>query len=87
MSALRNFLSLSFLLALAVSSMFGQNVGNCTAKDSSTRPDCPGAIAFFEKLQVSVKADKHTDDSISGHHFRSRQTSGIAQSRCVPESL
>ncbi len=31
--------------------------GNCTAKDGSTRADCPQAIAFFEKLQAAVKQD------------------------------
>lgn len=31
--------------------------GNCTAKKGSTRPDCPQAIAFFEKLQAAVKQD------------------------------
>jgi hypothetical protein len=33
-----------------------QNTGNCTAHDVSTRPDCPDAIAFFQKLQAAVKA-------------------------------
>ena len=33
-----------------------QDAGNCTVHDASTRPDCPSAIAFFQKLQVAVKA-------------------------------
>lgn len=32
--------------------------GNCTAKDPATRPDCPQAIAFFEKLQAAVKQNQ-----------------------------
>jgi hypothetical protein len=31
--------------------------GNCSATDASTRPDCPQAIAFFEKLQAAVRRD------------------------------
>jgi len=30
--------------------------GNCTAKDPATRPDCPQAIQFFERLQEAVKS-------------------------------
>jgi uncharacterized protein YecT (DUF1311 family) len=33
------------------------NEGNCTKRDSSTRPDCPGALVFFQKLQAALKAD------------------------------
>ena len=33
--------------------------GNCTQKDASTRPECPSAIAFFEKLQEALKSDDH----------------------------
>ncbi|HEX4320672.1 MAG TPA: lysozyme inhibitor LprI family protein [Acidobacteriaceae bacterium] len=31
-------------------------MGNCTKKDSSTRPDCPHAVAFFEKLKLALKS-------------------------------
>ena len=48
-------------LAILVIPGFGQQAGNCTAKDSSTRPDCPGAVAFFEKLQTAVKANKRAE--------------------------
>lgn len=31
--------------------------GNCTQIDNSSRPDCPGALAFFKRLQDTVKRD------------------------------
>jgi hypothetical protein len=31
--------------------------GNCTQKDSSSRPDCPGAIAFFRNFQTALRAN------------------------------
>lgn len=40
---------------LAALSM-AQEPGNCITHDPSTRPDCPGAIAFFQKLQAAVNA-------------------------------
>lgn len=33
-----------------------QDNGNCTSHDVSTRPDCPDAIAFFQRLQAAVEA-------------------------------
>jgi hypothetical protein len=33
-----------------------QDAGNCTSHDAATRPDCPDAIVFFQKLQAAVKA-------------------------------
>jgi hypothetical protein len=32
-----------------------QPTGNCTHPDPSTRPECPGAIAFLEKFQAALK--------------------------------
>jgi uncharacterized protein YecT (DUF1311 family) len=29
--------------------------GNCAVRDASTRPDCPQAILFFEKLRAALK--------------------------------
>lgn len=29
--------------------------GNCAQTDSSTRPDCPGAIAFFRRFQSALR--------------------------------
>jgi hypothetical protein len=31
--------------------------GNCVQKDNSSRPDCPGALAFFLKLQSAFQAN------------------------------
>jgi hypothetical protein len=31
--------------------------GNCTQIDKSNRPDCPSAIAFFDRLQIALKND------------------------------
>ncbi len=61
MKLIKSLLQMGLGLILAATSMFGQNVGNCTAKDSSTRPDCPGAIAFFQKLQAALKADQRPE--------------------------
>jgi hypothetical protein len=38
---------------VAVSAM--AQAGNCTQPDSSTRPDCPGAIAFFRSFQLAFR--------------------------------
>jgi hypothetical protein len=39
--------------SIAVSAS-GQS-GNCTQKDESTRPDCPGALAFFRTFQSAFR--------------------------------
>ena len=47
-----------FLLASVVACVAGSAVaqaGNCTQTDSSTRPDCPGALAFFHGLQSALQ--------------------------------
>jgi hypothetical protein len=31
--------------------------GNCTQKDEATRPDCPGAIAFFNQIHNALAAN------------------------------
>ncbi|MGB8887341.1 MAG: hypothetical protein WCC87_11500 [Candidatus Korobacteraceae bacterium] len=51
------FLSLTFVAIPAL----GQRSGNCVEQDGSTRPDCVRAIAFFEKLQAAVQADKRNE--------------------------
>jgi hypothetical protein len=45
-------LGFACLAALSVA----QEPGNCTVHDPSARPDCPGAVAFFHKLQTAVNA-------------------------------
>lgn len=39
--------------------VFAQD-GNCTAKDDSSRPDCPGAISFFDRIQSAFKDNDRT---------------------------
>ncbi len=50
---------LGFVVLLFVGTvpLFAQQPGNCTARDASTRPECPQAIGFFEKLQAAVQAN------------------------------
>jgi hypothetical protein len=31
--------------------------GNCTQRDNSSRPDCPGAITFLSKLQTTFQSN------------------------------
>jgi len=31
--------------------------GNCTTIDASTRPDCPGALKFFARVQTAIRTD------------------------------
>jgi|SRR5215472_8266762 len=45
-------------LALAIAPISGSAVGqagNCTQIDSSSRPDCSGALAFFRRFQSALK--------------------------------
>lgn len=47
-------------LALAIASVAGSAVaqsGNCTQIDSSSRPDCPGALAFFRRFQSALQSN------------------------------
>lgn len=55
----------SFLrIALAIGCLAGlalaQDAGNCTSHDTSTRPDCSDATAFFEKFQAALKTGDKT---------------------------
>ncbi len=51
-----------------------QDAGNCTSHDASTRPACAEAIAFFQKLQVAVKAgDKAQVASMVSYPMRTSQ--------------
>jgi hypothetical protein len=42
--------------------------GNCTIKDASTRPECPQAIAFFDRLQKAV-ASGHRQQVAAMMHY------------------
>jgi hypothetical protein len=47
-------------LAVALASIAGSAVaqsGNCTQADRSSRPDCPGALAFFRRFQSALQSD------------------------------
>ena len=47
-------MALCIACALVVPSAAGQS-GNCTQKDSSTRPDCPRALAFFLNFRSALE--------------------------------
>lgn len=50
------------LLASVVACVAGSAVaqtGNCTQTDGSTRPDCPGALAFFQSFQSALQKNDH----------------------------
>jgi hypothetical protein len=51
-------LRILIVLACLACASIAQDVGNCTVHDPSTRPDCPGAIAFFQKMQAAVNASE-----------------------------
>lgn len=48
----------SICIAIAIACLAGfssaQETGNCTTHEPDTRPDCLGAIAFFQQLQAAV---------------------------------
>jgi hypothetical protein len=79
------FKALAWILLAAaclVTPAMAQDTGNCTVKDPSTRPDCPGAIAFFEKLQAAVKdGDKNQLASMVAYPLRSFQNGKRVQVR------
>jgi hypothetical protein len=72
---MRNSIRIIFLLSLVFCAFWAHadEPGNCTTIDASTRPDCPQAIAFFEKLQAAVKQDKR-DEVVSMVSFPMRTT-------------
>jgi hypothetical protein len=68
----------SICIAIAAACMAGlslaQETGNCTTHEPASRPDCPGAIAFFQKLQAAVSAgDKTTLASMVSYPMRTAQ--------------
>jgi hypothetical protein len=50
----RNLLFRAALVGIAIIPTCAQS-GNCTTKDSLTRPDCPGAITFFSRIQAALR--------------------------------
>jgi hypothetical protein len=52
----RRFVWMLLAIGCFAAVALAQDIGNCTSHDPSTRPDCPDAIVFFQKLQAAVKA-------------------------------
>lgn len=54
----------SLRIAIAIACLAGlslaQESGNCTLREPATRPDCPGAIGFFQQLQTAVRTGNKT---------------------------
>jgi hypothetical protein len=48
--------AIGFVGACLAGSAMAQ-AGNCAQKDSSTRPDCPGALTFFRSFQSALQKD------------------------------
>lgn len=44
------------VIACTAAASAAHDTGNCTVHDASTRPDCAGAVGFFQKIQAAVKA-------------------------------
>ena len=51
---MRMLMTLCLAWGFLIGSAVAQS-GNCTERDSSVRPDCPGAIAFFRTFQSALK--------------------------------
>ena len=69
------------VLCLAAFSL-AQETGNCTKHEAATRPDCPGAIAFFEQMQAAVTAgDKTKLASMVSYPLRAAQNGKRIQIR------
>jgi hypothetical protein len=45
------------LLLIVLTADLAAQTGNCTTIDASTRPDCPGALKFFARVQRAIRAD------------------------------
>jgi len=54
MTALRQ-LALVGVIAFSSGHPALSQTGNCSQIDNSSRPDCPGALAFFERLQLALR--------------------------------
>jgi hypothetical protein len=82
----------SLCIVVAITCLTGaskaQETGNCTAHDASSRPDCPGAIAFFDKLQAAVNAgDKSGLASMVSYPMRASQNGKRIQIRSRQQFL
>jgi hypothetical protein len=82
----------SLCIAIAITCLacgsVAQETGNCTAHDASSRPDCPGAIAFFDKLRAAVNAgDKSRLASMVSYPMRASQNGQPIQIRTRQQFL
>ena len=79
-------LFLFFLLVLVFAQQAFAKAGNCTDKDESTRPDCPHAIEFFEKLQKALH-DNDRKAVAAMAHYPLRAEYGKAKSVRTKQEL
>jgi hypothetical protein len=82
----------SLCIVIAITCLAGlslaQETGNCTTRETATRPDCPGAIAFFQKLQAAVSAgDKTALASMVSYPMRAAQNGKRIQIRTRQQFL
>ena len=76
------------VLAILTCASIAQDVGNCTVHDPSTRTDCPGAIAFFQKLQTAVNGgDKNQLASMVSYPMHAMQNGKRIQVRTRQQFL
>lgn len=45
------------VLLIVLTADLAAQTGNCTTIDASTRPDCPGALKFFARVQTAIRTD------------------------------
>jgi hypothetical protein len=65
----------SLCIAIAIACLaelsLARETGNCTTREAATRPDCPAAIDFFQRLQAAVNAgDKNKLASMLSYPMR-----------------
>lgn len=48
---------LVLIVLLSVPALVAADTGNCIQRDSSSRPDCPRALAFFRELHSALETD------------------------------
>ncbi|HTV13875.1 MAG TPA: hypothetical protein VME68_04110 [Acidobacteriaceae bacterium] len=70
MKPFRSLAAFFFLASAAVLPCWSQT-GNCTQKDESTRPDCPRAVAFFDRFHHALASnDRQTVASLINYPLR-----------------
>jgi len=66
--------TVSFLLSgLFLPADLATQTGNWTTIDASTRPDCPGGLRFFVRVQTAIRADdRQTVAALINNPMRTR---------------